>query len=618
MIAAFKIYSYQDTPLTTEMLFVFALLALTVALFILDRIRMDIVAMMVVVALAISGVITPAETVSGFGQSVVVMIAGLFVVGEGLFRTGIAAAAGRWLLQVGGNNEVRLLLFLIPLVATLSAFMSSTGAVALFIPVVLSMCRKAGLSPSRMLMPLAFASLIGGMLTLIGTPPNVVVSSQMETAGLAPFGFFDFTPIGMMILIVGTLYLVFVARHLLPEGEVRESEHPHLKEFADRYGITDHLHKLKVPATSSLIGKNVIEAGLRTHYEVTLFAIRRDGKLVSSLLPVLAQTEIEPGDTLMAYGDPCDIGRLCGEQSLILEGFPAGEATRLHQEFGFAEVLMRPRSMLIGNTIKEGRFREKFNLSVIGIRRDNEPLITEFNGTALHQGDSLLLAGGWRYIEQLETKRDFVVLETPAEMSDAPSRSERAPLALSIMLVMLVLMVSGVLSSLSAILLAAFAMVALGCVTMDEAYKSLNSTSLVLIAGMLPLALAMKKTGGLDLIVEQLIGGLGNSGPLLLCAALFIFTSIFSQFISNTATTVLVAPIALAAAQGLGVNPEPLMMTVAIAASTAFATPIASPVNTLVLAPGNYRFIDFVKVGLPLQLLALAITLAVTPLLFPF
>ena len=604
--------------MTLEITFVFGLLALTVILFIIDRIRMDIVAMMVVVALAVSGVITPAETVSGFGQSIVVMIAGLFVVGEGLFRTGIAASAGRLLLRLGGTNEVRLLLLMIPMVAGLSAFMSSTGAVALFIPVVLSMCRKASLSPSRMLMPLAFASLIGGMLTLIGTPPNVIVSGQMAAAGLAPFGFFDFTPIGALIVLVGTLYLVFVARHLLPVGKAPESEHPHLKEFAERYGITNHLHKIKVPKTSELIGKNVVDAGLRTHYEITLFAIRRSGKLVSSLLPVLAQTKIAAGDTLMAYGSPEAIGRLCAEQSLVSEGFPAGETTKLHQEFGVAEVLLRPRTGLIGNTIKDGRFREKFNLSVIGIRRDNEPMIAAFNGTPLAQGDTLLVAGGWRYIEQLKDKRDFVILETPAEMHDAPSRSERAPVAIVIMLAMLVLMVSGALSSLSAILLACFAMIALGCVTMDEAYKSLNSTSLVLIAGMLPLALAMKKTGGLDLIVEQLISIAGGDGPLILCAGLFIFTSVFSQFISNTATTVLVAPIALAAAQGLGINPEPLMMTVAIAASTAFATPIASPVNTLVLAPGNYRFIDFVKVGLPLQVLAMLITLTVTPMIFPF
>ena len=604
--------------MTPEIAFVFGLLALTIVLFILDRFRMDMVALMVIVVLAVSGVITPAESVAGFGESIVIMIAALFVVGEGLFRTGIAGSAGRLLLRLGGSSEVRLLLLMIPMVALLSAFMSSTGAVALFIPVVLSMCRKAGLVPARMLMPLAFASLMGGMLTLIGTPPNVVASGVMASAGLEPFGFFDFTPVGGVVLLVGTLYLVFVARHLLPAGEVREPDHPHLKEFAERYGISDYLHKIRVGANSELVGKNVAEAGVRTHYEVTFIAIRRNGRLLASLLPVLAQTRIAAGDILMAYGAPANVSRLCEQKNLQLEGFPIGEATRLYQEFGVAEVLLRPRSGLLGRTIKEGRFREKFNLSVIGIRRDNQPLVAEYNVTPLNLGDTLLVAGGWRYIEQLDTKQDFVILETPAEMKEAPSRSERAPVALVIMLAMLVLMVSGVLTSLSAILLACFAMIAFGCVTLNEAYRSLNSTSLVLIAGMLPLALAMKKSGALDLVVSQLINVADGNGPLILCAGLFIFTSLFSQFISNTATTVLVAPIALAAAQGLGVNPEPLMMTVAIAASTAFATPIASPVNTLVVGPGNYRFIDFVKVGLPLQFLAMIVTLIITPVLFPF
>lgn len=604
--------------MTPEIIFVFSLLALTILLFIIDRIRMDIVAMMVVVTLAVSGVITPAETVSGFGQSIVVMIAGLFVVGEGLFRTGIAAAAGRWLLKLGGESEVRLLLFLIPLVAGLSAFMSSTGAVALFIPVVLSMCRKAQLSPSRLLMPLAFASLIGGMLTLIGTPPNVVVSGQMETAGLEPFAFFDFTPVGSVILLVGTLYLVFVGRHLLPKGKILESDHPSLNEFAERYGISNHLHRIRVPADSVLVGKNVIESSIRTNYEVTIFAIRRGHRFLSSLMPVLAATEINAGDILVVSGAPANIERLCSEQHLQAEGFPEGETTRLQQEFGVTEVLMRPQSYLIGKTIKQGRFRQRFNLNVIGIRRDNQPLQAGFDATPLEQGDTLLLAGSWRYLKELEKIRDFIVLETPAESEDAPSRSERAWVALGVMLAMLVLMVTGTLSSLTAILLAAFAMIIFGCVKIDEAYRSLNSTSLVLIAGMLPLALAMKKTGALDLVVDQINVLLGGSGPLVLCAGLFVFTSLFSQFISNTATTVLVAPIALAAAQGFGVNPEPVMMTVAIAASTAFATPVSSPVNTLVLSPGGYRFMDFVKVGLPLQLLVLVITLIFIPMLFPF
>ncbi|RTE65797.1 SLC13 family permease [Amphritea opalescens] len=597
---------------------VFTLLLVTIALFIWDRIRMDLVAMMVVVVLALSGIITPAETVSGFGQSLVVMIAGLFIVGEGLFRTGVAAAVGGWIMRMGGQSEKRLLLVLVPVVAAMSAIMSSTGAVALFIPVVLSMCRTAKLKPSHLLMPLSFASLIGGMMTLIGTPPNMVASTQLHAAGLEPFGFFDFTPIGAVILVFGTLYLVYVAPRLLPDSAVRSTEHPRLKEFAERYGIEDNLHCLRVRKDSDLVNHSVSDLLLRTRFEVTVFAIRRDGNLVSSLMPVLSETLIESGDVLLAYGQAEGIEQLCIETGCLFLGFPAEERTRMDKEFGVAEVLLHGRSPMIGKTIKDGRFREQYNLSVIGVLRAGKPLATRFNGEPLQFGDTLLLAGGWRYIEALEERHNFVMLETPAEMTETSARWGHAPVALVIMLLMLGLMISGVLSSLAAILLAAMAMILSGCLTMDEAYKSLNASSLVLIAGMLPLALAMQKSGGLDLIVSALLTFLGTSAPIFICAALFVLTSVLSQFISNTATTVLIAPISIAIAQGLGLNPEPFMMTIAIAASTAFSTPIASPVNTLVLVPGHYRFIDFVRVGLPLQIMSMVITLIMTPMIFPF
>jgi di/tricarboxylate transporter len=606
--------------MTGDIQFIFLLLAVTVALFIWDRIRMDIVALSVAVTLALSGILTPTEVVSGFGMSVVVMIAGLFVVGEGLFRTGLAASAGQWLIKVGGTSEVRLLLFMIPLVAFLSAFMSSTGAVALLIPVVLSMSHKSGMSPSKLLMPLAFASLVGGMLTLIGTPPNIVVSSQMEKAGLAPFEFFDFTPIGMIILLVAMIYLIYFARNLLPNRGSRDPEqpHPHFHEFAERYGIVDPIHTLSLPAHSALIGQTVFSAGLRTNYEVTVFGIKRKRRLTSSLMPVMVETTIQQNDILMAQGTAENIARMCKELKVTSLGFPVAQVRQMHQEFGVAEVMLRRTSSLMHKTIKEGGFREKFGLSVIGLRRNSEALTTEFDSTPLQFADSLLVVGGWKQLEALPDKRDFVVVETPAEMNEAPSHGQKAPQALFIMVLMLLAMATGVLPALTAVLVAALAMVITGCVSMEEAYKSLNGPSLILIACMLPLALAMEKTGAALLVVQQLVSSFGGSGPMALGAALFIFTSVFSQFISNTATTVLVAPIALSVAQSMNLNPEPFMMMVALAASTAFATPIASPVNTLILIPGKYTFKDFIKVGVPLQLIAMVIALLLTPLFFPF
>lgn len=606
--------------MTGDMLFIFVLLALTIGLFVWDRIRMDIVALSVAMILAFSGLITPAEVFSGFGMPVVVMIAGLFVVGEGLFRTGIATAAGQWLSRVGGDSEVRLLLFLMPVVGLLSAFMSSTGAVALLIPIVLSMSRKSGMSPSKLLMPMAYASLVGGMLTLIGTPPNIVVSAQLQEAGFAPFNFFDFTPLGLVILLATMIYLVSIGRRLLPQGEVRDPQqpHPHLHEFAERYAIADQLHLLSVSPNSPLVGQTVAEAGLRTQYEVTVFGIRHKGRLTSELLPVTIKTEIQKNDVLMVYATPENILNICESLKLSSKPIPKGFIARMQSEFGLAEVMLRRGSSLLGHTIKEGRFREKFGLSVIGLLRNEKPVVTDFDGTPLQFADSLLLIGGWRYIEELINKRDFVVVETPAEMMEAPAHARKAPHAIVILLLMLISMSTGLLPTLTAVMAAALAMVIAGCVTMQEAYKSLNAPSLILIACMLPLAIAMEKTGAAMLIVDQLVTFFGDSKPIALGAALFILTSLFSQFISNTATTVLVAPIALNAAQSMGLNPEPYMMMVALAASTAFATPIASPVNTLILAPGKYRFMDFVKVGVPLQLLAMLIALLLTPLIFPF
>lgn len=605
--------------MTSDMLIVFSLLVATILLFLSDRIRMDLVALLVVVCLALSGIISPTEAVSGFGEPVVVMIAALFVVGEGLLRTGIAAATGSWLMQMGGHSETRLLLFLLPVVALLSAFMSSTGAVALLLPVVLSLSRRARLAPGRLLMPLAFAALIGGMLTLIGTPPNLIVSSQMRSSGLEPFGFFDFTPVGLAILAAGMIYLIVPARRLLPNTpDATLQTRNGISSLYDRYNLACQLHRLDVLPGSPLAQKTPAEAMLRSEYEVTVIAISRSGGWLPSLIPVLANTRMQYRDQLLVYAERARIDQLCAEQSLRCLDCNAANIRRLEQNTGLAEVLLPPESTFCSQTLKQIRLREQLGLSVIGIRRNRELMSFHFASTTLAPGDTLLLAGSWERIRDLGQSRELVALNVPPELEEAPTHGGRAPLALGILATMLLSMTTGWLDNLSAILLAAVAMILSGCVNLKEAYRSLNATSLILIAGMLPMALAMERSGALDFLVQHLVSLIGDSSPLILCASLFLLTSLLSQFISNTATTVLVAPVALSTAQLLGVNPEPVMISVAIAASTAFATPIASPVNTLVVTAGNYRFSDFARVGIPLQLIALVLTLLLTPLLFPF
>jgi di/tricarboxylate transporter len=607
--------------MTAEILFVFGLLLITIILFVSGLFRLDVVAIMVILALILSGLLSPTTALAGFGDPVVLLIAGLFVVGEALFCTGVAYAIGDWLMSVAGTNESRLLILLMLVVAGLSAFMSSTGAVAIFIPVALNLATKAGTSPSRLMMPLALASLIGGMLTLIGTPPNLVVSTQLTREGLESFGFFDFTPIGLLVLLVGIAYIMLFGRGLLPrEGAVEGAakDRLSLRDLAEIYNITNQLHRLRIWAGSSLEGKTVGQALLRTRYGVTVLGIERQQRRAKTVKPALIGTEFRAGDIIYALGSDEEADRLVKAEELERLEIGEGQGKVAAQELGLVEVLLAPRSELIGKTLSEARFRERYGLSVLAVLRQGEPLNKELVETPLAFGDSLLMGGGWTQIDLLQGKqKDFLVLNLPKEMSEvAPNRS-KAPLALAVTLGMMLLMTFKLVDAVTAVLLAALTMVLVGCVSMKDAYRSVNWESLVLIAGMLPMATVLEKTGGVELIVNGLTETLGEFGPIALMAGLFIITSLFSQFISNTATTVLVAPIAVGAAMEAGISPYPFLMTVALAASTAFSTPVASPVNTLVLGPGGYRFIDFIKMGVPLQILAMVITLLIVPLLFP-
>lgn len=605
--------------MTGESIFVFGLLFVTIVLFISDRVRLDIVAIMVILALMLSGLLSPQQALAGFGDPVVLLIGGLFVIGEGLFRTGIAYAVGAWLMRVAGTSETRLMVLLMLVVALLSAFMSSTGAVAIFIPIALSLAAKTGIAPSRLLLPLAIASLLGGMLTLIGTPPNLVVSTQLERAGMEPFGFFSFTPVGLLVLVVGIVYMLTVGRALLPKGVQKKHEgQASMKELAEKYEMAGQLHRVQLPDGAKLPGKTVAEALLRTRYGVTVVGIERRNRYASSVIPALTDSELLAGDVLLVVSSVPELVTFIDTEGLEQHPVEEAQQRKVREELGVAEVMLPPASKLIGHTLKEAEFRTRHGLSVLAIQRKGDPIKGNIIDTKLEFGDSLLVGGGWEKISLLQgDQKDFLVLSVPAELAEvAPARS-RAPAALLILLGMLVLMTFKLVPAVTAVLLAALAMVLSRCIDMEQAYKAINWQSVVLIAGMLPMATALEQTGGVTLIVDTLVTSLGSLGPYALLAGLFVLTSVLSQFISNTATTVLIAPIAVGAAAALGVSAYTFLMTVAVAASTAFATPVASPTNTLVLGPGQYRFNDFVKVGVPLILLSMVVTLLAVPFIFP-
>jgi di/tricarboxylate transporter len=613
---------------TPEIITVLTILAVTIALFVSDKIRLDVVAVLAVLALALTGLVTPQQAVAGFGATVVVLIGGLFVVGEGLFRTGVAFRVGDWLVETAGTGEVRLLVLLMAVVAGLSAVMSSTGAVAIFIPVALRLAVKAGLPPGRLLMPLSLASLIGGMLTLIGTPPNLVVSSELQGAGYAPFGFFDFTGPGLIVLAVGLVYMLTLGRRLLPgfrqaKGDSAVTgERRTLADLAAHYGIEGRLVRLRVGWSSPLIGQTVAEAALRTGHGITVLGFEAPSRFGEQAQPAQAQSRFHADQVLFAVHSAEDQAALAA--TLAPLGLDVLAMEDRHQrimarELGLADVLLTPESSLVGKTLTDTRFRHRFGLGVLAVQHKGRTVPGNFAGRPLEFGDALLVGGGWKEIAALrEARHDFLVLRLPEELNEVAEAPHKAPHALLITLAMLGLITFEVVPTVIAVLGAAAAMVLTGAVSGAGVYRAVNWQSLVLIAGMLPMATALENTGAMDMIVGGLVDSLGAVGPTALLAGLVVLTSVFSQVISNTATTVLVAPMAIAAAETLGISPYPLLMGVAIAASTAFSTPVASPVNTLVLGPGGYRFMDFVRVGVPLQVVVVVLTVVMVPVMFPF
>jgi len=620
--------------MTPSIALVYGVLLAAILLFVSDRMRLDVVAVMALLALAITGVLTPAEALAGFADPIVIMIAALFVVGEGLFQTGVARAMGRLPAKLAGDSEVRLIAVLMLLVAFLSAFMSSTGTVAVMLPVAMGLAWDRGIAPSRLLIPLSIASLLGGMLTLIGTAPNIVVSNQLQAAGREPFGFFDFTPVGLVMVAIGVIFMATLGRKLLPDrtapvvpgafgGEAATRE-----QLLERYGLGTGRFAYRIAGDSPLAGQTLREADIRKRWGVTILDIRagenpsdrplrRAWESARALSrPVLSDIRLEAGDRIEGFGRKDDAAAMAGDLGLELI---TGDTGPLPQEIGLAEVLLTPRSRLIGHSLRELRFREKYRLTVLGLRRMGEQVEADPREAILRFGDTLLVKGPWPRIHLLqEERRDFVVVARPPDADDALRPVARAPLAIGIALGMMALLTTGVVAPVVAILLAAVAMILTGCVAGEDAYRAINWESVVLIAAILPVATALEKTGGMGLIVDGLEAFVGDVGPLVLLGVLFVLTSSLSQVISNTATTVLLAPVALQAALRVGVAPEPFMMAIAIAASTAFATPIASPVNTLVMGPGGYRFGDFFRIGVALQALILVATLLIVPLLFPF
>ncbi|MFV6148031.1 SLC13 family permease [Klebsiella pneumoniae] len=607
-----------------ELIWVLSLLAIAVVLFATGKVRMDAIALMVIVAFVLSGTLTLNEAFSGFSDPNVILIAALFIIGDGLVRTGVATKMGAWLVSVAGNSETKMLIYLMLTVAGLGAFMSSTGVVAIFIPVVLSVSARMNTSPSRLMMPLSFAGLISGMMTLVATPPNLVVNSELLREGLHGFSFFSVTPIGLVVLILGIVYMLAVRFMLKTDNGDSARDGRKRSTFRDlirEYHLTGRARRLAIRPGSPMIGQRLDDLKLRERYCANVIGVERWRRFRRVIVNVNGVSEFRARDALLIdmSASDVDLRQFCGEQMLepmVLRGeYFADQAL----DVGMAEVALIPDSEMIGKTVREIAFRTRFGLNIVGMKRDGKAMDGSVVDEPLQLGDILLVVGNWRQIALLAKRgRDFVVLNMPVEVDDASPAHSQAPHAIFCLVLMVALMLTDEIPNPIAAIIACLLMGKFRCINAESAYKAIHWPSIILIVGMMPFALALQKTGGVDLVVKGLMDVAGGEGPYLMLGCLFMMCAAIGLFISNTATAVLMAPIALAAAKSMGVSPYPFAMVVAMAASAAFMTPVSSPVNTLVLGPGKYSFSDFVKIGVPFTILVMVVCVLLIPVLFPF
>jgi len=779
--------------MTPQIFLVLSILVLAIILFITEKIRVDIVALIVLVSLTITGLITPSEALSGFSNPAVVTVWAMLILSSALARTGVASLLGGPVLRLGGASEARLIATIMILAGVLSGFMNDIGVAALMLPVVVDIARRTGRPPSRLLMPLAFATLLGGLNTLIGTPPNILVSEALRQYGLEPFHMFDYTPTGVVVMLAGIAFMVFVGRHLLPSRDIKDLPENDQETPGEFFGLLERLFVIRLPddsildgktlaqsrlgaalglnvlailrsgpnqlapdpatviyrgdrllvkgrldrlaelrgrramvldndqleidqllspevdlgeleftTQSSLPGKTLAQLDFRNCYGVVVLAVRRgrevirtnlgslplqwgdillvqgtqdqldglgakpdfkisgpqdlesyhlDERLVAMRLPsdsalvgkMLNESrlgdafglgvmgivregttdlipdpkeQLAAGDLLLIKGRPEDLLTLDGLQSLEIVHKASPDLSELESDHvGLADVALSPRTTLTDKTLRQIHFREKYGLSVLAIWREGLAYRTNLRDMALRFGDALLLYGPRDRLRMLGEEPDFLVL-TEADQ-DQP-RLNKAPIALLIMVAILIPVILDWVPIAIAVIVGVILMILTRCLTMDEAYQAIEWKAVFLIAGMLPLGIAMEQTGAAHFLADGMVGLVGGLGPLAVMGGLFLLAAVASQVMPNPAVAVLLAPIAFNTANDLGISPYPLMMVVAISASAAFLSPVGHSANILVMGPGGYRFSDYTRVGIPLTFVVLLIALVFVPIFWPF
>lgn len=591
--------------MTPEILLTISIILMAVILFATEKLRVDIVALLVLLVISITGLVSKEEVFLGFANSAVITIWAVYIVSGGLFKTGVADALGSLILRLSGTGEARLIAVIMLICGILSAFMNNVGAVAVLMPAVIGISKQTRIPVSKLLIPLAFSSLLGGKITLIGTPANILAQGVLVSKGLQGFSFFEITPMGLIVLGTGIIYMVIVGRHLLP---VREA--PSDSETIS--SLREYISEVQILPNSSLNGKRLFESDLGAKYDLTVLSVVQDGKPLVSLH---RDYQFQEGDLLIIKGSAKTL--LIAQSELLLKpigGHDIEFASLETEQAHILEATLAPRSTMVGRSLKETRFRDRFGFTALAIWRHGEVITNRLRDEKLQFGDTLLLQGPPARGAALKEGNEFLVLE-PMEIPK--KESKKAFVAAGIMLLVILLAIFTQIGIATAMVLGSVLMVLTGCLTMDEAYESIDWRTVFLVGGMLSLGIAMENTGTAQYLADLLFEALGRFGPYGVLAGIYLLSALITQPMSNAAAIVLIVPIAIDTAQSMQVNYMTFTMAVVIGAATSFLTPVGHKANVLVFGPGGYRFFDYTRVGLWLTIALFIVSMIFLPIIWP-
>jgi len=614
------ISGYLPPFMQHSLFWVLALLCFSIYQFIRNRLRIDVIALIVIVFFGVSGLLTPQEIIAGWGNPSIVLVGLLFIISEGIIRTGLANRVSDMLFRIAGENEVRIMCLLMFSVAIMGSVMSSTGIVAIFIPVVLSICRRMDISPKRMMMPLSIAGLVSGMMTLIATAPNLVANAALVSATGENFGFFTFTPIGCVALVISIFYMLVARRWLKDDKDNLEQENlSSINQFMSDYKLNDRMKLVFIEESSELTGRSIESLNLRVDNGINIVSIERIHRLHRRLISPFANNFLHVKDILLVDVSINEesFKQFCVKYNLRVLQLKDDYFAEHSQSLGMAEVLIAPKSNAIGHKVNSLSFRTRYGLCIAGIKRDNEVISENVISTRLKAGDVVLMLGIWQQLLTMEQQeKNFFILNTPKEFRNAVPAGDKAIYASLSLATMVILMVTGLVPNVFAALIGCLMMGYFRCIDLKSAYNSIHWPLLILIVGMMPFSIAFQRSGGIDLATHFLMQSMGGVDPHILLMVIFLMTALAGMVVSMATSTILILPIAVSIAQQFGYAPAPFIMTVAIGASAAFLTPL-TPVNTMILVPSGYRFMDFFKIGAPLMLLVMLASIFVIPLLLP-